>query len=39
MLVDLGSSNGTYLRIRGVRALAHHDALLMGQRIFHLHYQ
>jgi pSer/pThr/pTyr-binding forkhead associated (FHA) protein len=38
MLVDLGSSNGTYLRIRGVRALAHHDALLMGQRIFHLHY-
>ncbi len=39
MLVDLGSSNGTYQRIRGgVRAIAHHDALLMGQRIFHLHY-
>ncbi len=38
MIVDLGSSNGTYQRIRGVRALSHHDALLMGQRIFHLHY-
>lgn len=38
MIVDLGSSNGTYQRIRGIRALAHHDALLMGQRIFHLHY-
>ena len=37
MLVDLGSSNGTYQRIRGVRALAHHDAILMGQRIFHVH--
>lgn len=36
MLVDLGSSNGTYLRLRTVQALAHHDALLMGQRIFHL---
>ncbi len=36
MLVDLGSSNGTYQRIRGVRPLTNHDALLMGQRIFHL---
>lgn len=36
MLVDLKSSNGTYLRIRGSRALNHGDALLMGQRIFHV---
>jgi pSer/pThr/pTyr-binding forkhead associated (FHA) protein len=36
MLVDLGSANGTYIRIRAIRALAHQDALLMGQRIFHL---
>jgi pSer/pThr/pTyr-binding forkhead associated (FHA) protein len=33
-LVDLKSSNGTYARIRGTRALNHGDALLMGQRIF-----
>lgn len=37
MIVDLGSSNGTYHRIRAARPLAHHDAVLMGQRIFHLH--
>lgn len=39
MLVDLASSNGTYLRIQPhtPRPLAHHDAVLMGQRIFHLH--
>jgi pSer/pThr/pTyr-binding forkhead associated (FHA) protein len=36
MLVDLKSSNGTFLRIRGLRPLAHGDALLMGQRIFHM---
>ncbi|TAK19475.1 MAG: FHA domain-containing protein [Myxococcaceae bacterium] len=35
-LVDLKSSNGTYARIRGTRALNHGDALLMGQRIFHV---
>ena len=35
-LVDLKSSNGTYARIRGTRALRHGDALLMGQRIFHV---
>lgn len=35
-LVDLKSSNGTYSRIRGTRALGHGDALLMGQRIFHV---
>ncbi|MEZ4407011.1 MAG: FHA domain-containing protein [Polyangiales bacterium] len=34
-LVDLRSSNGTFVRIRGTRPLAHHDVLLMGQRIFH----
>ena len=37
MIVDLGSSNGTYHRIRSARPLVHHDAVLMGQRIFHLH--
>lgn len=37
MIVDLGSSNGTYHRIRAARPLSHHDAVLMGQRIFHLH--
>lgn len=36
-LVDLKSSNGTYARFRGTRALNHGDALLMGQRIFHVH--
>ena len=35
-LVDLKSSNGTYARIRGTRSLQHGDALLMGQRIFHV---
>jgi len=38
MLIDLASSNGTYLRIRGTQSLANHDAVLMGQRIFHVQF-
>lgn len=34
-LVDLGSSNGTYLRFLGTRTIKHGDVLLMGQRLFH----
>lgn len=37
VLVDRDSSNGTYLRIHGTHPLQNHDALLMGQRIFHIH--
>jgi len=39
MLTDVGSSNGTFMRIRGTRPLQHTDALLMGQRIFHVQLQ
>lgn len=39
MLMDVGSSNGTFVRIRGTRPLQHGDALLMGQRIFHIQLQ
>lgn len=39
MLTDVGSSNGTFVRIQGTRPLQHADALLMGQRIFHIQLQ
>ena len=39
MLMDVGSSNGTFVRIQGTRPVQHADALLMGQRIFHVHLQ
>jgi pSer/pThr/pTyr-binding forkhead associated (FHA) protein len=33
-LVDLGSSNGTFVRLRAERAIASGDILLMGQQLF-----
>ena len=36
VLKDLGSSNGTYVRIRGERALQEGDLILMGQQLFRL---
>ena len=33
-LKDLGSSNGTYVRIRGERQLSNGDLVLMGQQLF-----
>lgn len=33
-LMDLGSTNGTFLRFQGARALQHGDVLMMGQRLF-----
>jgi pSer/pThr/pTyr-binding forkhead associated (FHA) protein len=35
-LTDVGSSNGSYLRIRGQRGLRNGDYLLMGQQLFRL---
>jgi pSer/pThr/pTyr-binding forkhead associated (FHA) protein len=35
-LLDVGSSNGSYVRIRGVRALRNGDFLLLGQQLFRL---
>ena len=32
-LHDLGSRNGTYIRIRGERELAHGDYLFIGQQL------
>jgi len=39
MLTDVGSSNGTFVRIQGTRPVQHADAVLMGQRIFHIQLQ
>ncbi|MEZ4392872.1 MAG: FHA domain-containing protein [Polyangiales bacterium] len=39
MLTDVGSSNGTFVRIQGTRPVQHADAVLMGQRIFHVQLQ
>lgn len=33
-LTDVGSSNGTFIRLRGERALESSDILLMGQQLF-----
>jgi pSer/pThr/pTyr-binding forkhead associated (FHA) protein len=37
-LTDLGSSNGTFLRVRGERALPSGSAILMGQQLFRISY-
>jgi pSer/pThr/pTyr-binding forkhead associated (FHA) protein len=34
VLTDVGSSNGTFLRVRGSRTIASGDLLLMGQQLF-----
>lgn len=36
MLIDVGSSNGSYTRLRGERGLQNNDLLLMGQQLFRL---
>jgi hypothetical protein len=36
VLTDVGSSNGTFLRVRGTRTLVSGDLLLMGQQLFRL---
>ena len=36
LLKDLGSSNGTYVKIRGERELQDGDLILMGQQLFRL---
>jgi hypothetical protein len=38
VLTDVGSSNGTFLRIRGERRIASGELLLMGQQLFRLQY-
>jgi pSer/pThr/pTyr-binding forkhead associated (FHA) protein len=38
VLTDVGSSNGTFLRIRGERRVASGELLLMGQQLFRLNY-
>jgi hypothetical protein len=38
-LGDLGSSNGTFLRIRGERKLASGGFILMGQQLFRIEYR
>jgi pSer/pThr/pTyr-binding forkhead associated (FHA) protein len=37
-LSDLGSSNGTFLRVRGERSLPSGSAILMGQQLFRITY-
>jgi pSer/pThr/pTyr-binding forkhead associated (FHA) protein len=37
-LTDVGSSNGTFVRIRGERVLQSGDILLMGQQLFRIDY-
>lgn len=36
LLKDLGSSNGTYIKVRGERTLEDGDLILMGQQLFRL---
>jgi pSer/pThr/pTyr-binding forkhead associated (FHA) protein len=36
MLTDVGSSNGTYIRLRGERPVRNGDLLLIGQQLFRL---
>lgn len=38
VLTDVGSSNGTFLRVRGSRAVVTGDLLLMGQQLFRLQF-
>jgi pSer/pThr/pTyr-binding forkhead associated (FHA) protein len=36
MLTDVGSSNGTYVRVRGERTVRNGDLLLVGQQLFRI---
>jgi pSer/pThr/pTyr-binding forkhead associated (FHA) protein len=38
VLTDVGSSNGTFLRVRGSRTLSTGDLLLMGQQLFRVQF-
>jgi hypothetical protein len=36
VLTDVGSSNGTFLRVRGETTVQNGDLLLLGQQLFRL---
>lgn len=38
VLVDVGSSNGTFVRVAGQRALRNGELILMGQQLFRIEY-
>jgi pSer/pThr/pTyr-binding forkhead associated (FHA) protein len=38
VLTDVGSSNGTFVRIRGERRIGNGELLLMGQQLFRINY-
>jgi pSer/pThr/pTyr-binding forkhead associated (FHA) protein len=38
VLTDVGSSNGTFVRVRGERKIASGELLLMGQQLFRIQY-
>jgi pSer/pThr/pTyr-binding forkhead associated (FHA) protein len=38
VLTDVGSSNGTFVRLRGARAVVSGDLLLMGQQLFRVQF-
>jgi pSer/pThr/pTyr-binding forkhead associated (FHA) protein len=38
VLTDVGSSNGTFLRVKGSRSVVSGDLLLMGQQLFRLQF-
>jgi pSer/pThr/pTyr-binding forkhead associated (FHA) protein len=35
-LADLGSSNGTFIKVNGERAVGHESFVLLGQQLFRL---
>jgi pSer/pThr/pTyr-binding forkhead associated (FHA) protein len=38
-LADLGSSNGTFIKVNGERAVGHDSYVLLGQQLFRLNFQ
>jgi pSer/pThr/pTyr-binding forkhead associated (FHA) protein len=38
VLTDVGSSNGTFVRVRGERKVANGELLLMGQQLFRIQF-
>jgi hypothetical protein len=38
-LADLGSSNGTFIKVNGERAVGHESFVLLGQQLFRLNFQ
>jgi len=37
-LSDLGSSNGTFVKVNGERAVGHESFVLLGQQLFRLNF-